>query len=123
MAFTPGWTKKLGRDAQLCRTVAEHREEGTARPVLRARCGPHDNSVLIITPKIRKTVTPLLQRSGLRAQRRRLVSHLRLAGEGPRVRQKSPAEAVWYTKERKEPKKDDPQRRWHPTLIYSPQPQ
>lgn len=73
MAFTPGWTKKLGRDAQLCRTVAEHREEGTTRPVLCARCRPHDNAVLIITPKRRKTVTPLLQRSGLRAQRRRLV--------------------------------------------------
>jgi hypothetical protein len=34
---------------------------------------PGVDHMIIITPKRRKTVTPLLQRSGLRAQRRRLV--------------------------------------------------
>lgn len=55
MVFTPGWTKKPGRAAQLCRIAAECRD--TARPALSFVPGPH--AVFII----RKTVTPLLKRA------------------------------------------------------------
>lgn len=100
MAYNPGWTKKLGRDAQLCGTMAEHREEGTARPVLCARRGPHDN---YHTQEKEDCHSPPPEEWAEGSEK--------TAGEGPRVRQKSPAEAVWCAKERKEPKKGGPQRR------------